>query len=63
MTVAVSLCSRKANTGSSTMSREMLMREFCGQDSVENRTSGMFMINGHGGTGKMFLYKVVCSKL
>ena len=31
--------------------------------SVENGASGMFMINGHGGTGKMFLYKVVCSKL
>ena len=31
--------------------------------SIENDTGGMFMINGHGGTGKMFLYKVVCSKL
>ena len=31
--------------------------------SVENGAGGMFMINGHGGTGKTFLYKVVCSKL
>ena len=30
--------------------------------SVENSTGGMFMINGHGGTGKT-LYKVICSKL
>ena len=31
---------------------------------VENGTGGMFMINGHGGTGKTFLYnKVICSKL
>ena len=31
--------------------------------SVENGSGGMFMINGHGGTGKTFLYKVICSKL
>ena len=31
--------------------------------SVENGTGGLFMINGHGGTGKTFLYKVICSKL
>jgi hypothetical protein len=31
--------------------------------SVDNGTGGMFMINGHGGTGKTFLYKVICSKL
>jgi hypothetical protein len=31
--------------------------------SVEDTTGGMFMINGHGGTGKTFLYKVICSKL
>ena len=31
--------------------------------SVHNSTGGMFMINGHGGTGKTFLYKVICSKL
>ena len=32
-------------------------------DSVEKGSGGMFMINGHGGTGKTFLYKVICSKL
>jgi hypothetical protein len=31
--------------------------------SVRNATGGMFMINGHGGTGKTFLYNVICSKL
>ena len=31
--------------------------------SVENSTGEMFMISGHGGTGKTFLYKVICSKL
>ena len=31
--------------------------------SVENDAGDMFMINGHGGTGKTFLYKVICSKL
>jgi hypothetical protein len=31
--------------------------------SVENDRGGMFMINGHGGTGKTFLYNVICSKL
>ena len=31
--------------------------------SVENNTGGMFMIDGHGGTGKTFLYNVICSKL
>jgi DNA replication protein DnaC len=31
--------------------------------SVENARGGMFMINGHGGTGKTFLYNVICSKL
>ena len=31
--------------------------------SVENDASDMFMINGHSGTGKTFLYKVICSKL
>jgi hypothetical protein len=31
--------------------------------SVKNDTGGMFMISGHRGTGKMFLYKVICSKL
>jgi hypothetical protein len=31
--------------------------------SVQNRSGGMFMIDGHGGTGKTFLYKVICSKL
>ena len=31
--------------------------------SVENGTGGLFMINGHGGTGKTFLYNVICSKL
>ena len=31
--------------------------------SVENGIGGMFMIHGHGGTGKTFLYKVICSKL
>jgi hypothetical protein len=30
---------------------------------VNNGTGGIFMINGHGGTGKTFLYKVICSKL
>jgi hypothetical protein len=32
-------------------------------NSIENGTGGMFMINGHGGTGKTFLYNVICSKL
>jgi len=31
--------------------------------SVENGVGGMFMIHGHGGTGKTFLYKVICSRL
>jgi hypothetical protein len=31
--------------------------------SVEDGTGRMFMIDGHGGTGKTFLYKVICSKL
>jgi hypothetical protein len=31
--------------------------------SVQDATGGMFMINGHGGTGKTFLYNVICSKL
>ena len=31
--------------------------------SVEGSAGGMFMIHGHGGTGKTFLYKVICSKL
>ena len=31
--------------------------------SMENGMGGMFMINGHGGTGKTFLYKVISSKL
>lgn len=31
--------------------------------SVENGDGKMFMIHGHGGTGKTFLYKVICSKL
>ena len=31
--------------------------------SVKNETGAMFMIDGHGGTGKTFLYKVICSKL
>ena len=31
--------------------------------SVDNNTGKTFMINGHGGTGKTFLYKVICSKL
>jgi hypothetical protein len=31
--------------------------------SVNDTTGGMFMINGHGGTGKTFLYKVLCTKL
>ena len=31
--------------------------------SVENSTGETFMISGHGGTGKTFLYKVICSKL
>ena len=30
---------------------------------VEDGIGGMFMIDGHGGTGKTFLYKVICSKL
>ena len=31
--------------------------------SVEHANGGMFMISGHGGTGKTFLYNVICSKL
>ena len=31
--------------------------------SVDDNTGEMFMINGSGGTGKTFLYKVICSKL
>lgn len=31
--------------------------------SVENENGDIFMINGSGGTGKTFLYKVLCSKL
>jgi len=31
--------------------------------SVENGIGGMFMIHRHGGTGKTFLYKVICSRL
>jgi hypothetical protein len=31
--------------------------------STDSGTGGMFMINGHGGTGKTFLYKIICSKL
>ena len=31
--------------------------------SVDDNTGRMFMINGCGGTGKTFLYKVICSKL
>ena len=31
--------------------------------SVENGIGGMFMIHGHGGTRKTFLYKVICSRL
>ena len=31
--------------------------------SVESGSGGIFMISGHGGTGKTFLYKVVCAKL
>lgn len=32
-------------------------------NSIERGTGGLFMISGHGGTGKTFLYNVICSKL
>lgn len=31
--------------------------------SIKSGSGGIFMISGHGGTGKTFLYKVVCAKL
>ena len=31
-------------------------------ESIENNRGELFFLNGHGGTGKTFLYKVLCSK-